>query len=92
MRDKTPITLPDELRARGVASIRRFFSDELDQEIGDLKAMIVLDYVLAEFGPTIYNQAIGDARTFFEQRSADLDAICYLHEFPVSGRQKPRRS
>jgi uncharacterized protein (DUF2164 family) len=90
MRDKPPISLPDDVRARGVASIRRFFADELDREIGDLKAMLVLDYVLAEFGPTIYNQAIGDARTFFEERAADLDAICYLDELPVSGRHARR--
>jgi uncharacterized protein (DUF2164 family) len=42
----------------------------------------VLDYFLAEYGPTIYNQAIADSRTFFEERVADLGAICNLAGFP----------
>ena len=37
---------------------------------------------VAEHGPTIYNQGIADARALFEERSADLAAICYQIEFP----------
>jgi uncharacterized protein (DUF2164 family) len=43
---------------------------------------LLLDYVLGEIGPSIYNQAIADARRFFEERAADLDGICYRAEFP----------
>jgi uncharacterized protein (DUF2164 family) len=82
MREKLPITIPDEARKRLVASIRRYFEENLDEEIGDLKAALVLDYVLAEVGPTIYNGAIADAKTFFDERAADLGALCYHAEFP----------
>ena len=64
-----------------VASIRRYFDENLELEIGDLKAELFLEYVLAEHGPTIYNQAIADARAFFEERAADLDALSYHAEF-----------
>ena len=82
MRDQSPIKISSEARTRAIVSIRRYFAEELEQEIGDLKASLLFDYFVAEHGPTIYNQAIADARTFFEERSADLAAVCYRAEFP----------
>jgi uncharacterized protein (DUF2164 family) len=81
MRKKQSVTLPDEARKNAVASIRRYFSEELDQDIGDLKAGLVLDYFLAEIGASVYNAAIADAQTFFSERSADLGALCHRDEF-----------
>ena len=88
MRDKESIVISDDARKRALASIRRYFAESLDDEIGELKATLVLDYVLAELGPTIYNQAIADARGFFEERAADLGAICYHAEFPFWAKVK----
>jgi uncharacterized protein (DUF2164 family) len=82
MRGKTQVTLSAEARTQAVASIRRYFAEELEQDIGDLKAALLLDYVLVEIGPTIYNQAMSDARRFLEERVADLDALAHPHEFP----------
>lgn len=97
MRDKPPIQIAPDIRARAVASIRRYFAEELEQDIGDLKAGFVFDYFVAELGPVIYNRGIADARTFFDERSADLAAICYQTEFSFwdqrqrdrAGRAKP---
>lgn len=91
MRGKAPISIPDEARKRAVASIRRYFEEHLEIEIGDFKADLVLDYFLAEHGPTVYNQAIADARSFFDERSADLGAICYNAEFPFWTANKSSR-
>ena len=82
MRGKPAITISDDARKRAIISMQRYFADELELEIGDLKAALVLDYFLAEHGPTVYNKAIADARAFFDERSADLGAICYHEEFP----------
>ena len=82
MRGKPAITIPDEARKRAVASLKRYFAEHLEQDIGELKAGLLLGYVLEELGPTIYNQAIAEARTFFEERAADLDGTCYQTEFP----------
>lgn len=81
MRDRNPITFADAARKQAIGSIRRYFAENLDEDIGDLKAGLLLDYVLAEIGPTIYNQALADARQFFEERAADLDAMGYQDEF-----------
>ncbi|MEO7084795.1 MAG: DUF2164 domain-containing protein [Gemmatimonadaceae bacterium] len=81
MKDKPRLTLSDDATRRAVASIRRFFAEELDEDVGELKASMVLDYILVEHGPSIYNQAIADAKTFFDERAADLGDVCYHKEF-----------
>jgi uncharacterized protein (DUF2164 family) len=56
----------------------------MDEEIGDLKAGLLLDFILSELGPSVYNQGLADARAFFEERSNDLAAVLYRDEFPSS--------
>jgi len=82
MRDKPTITISDKAREKAIASIRRYFDENMDEKIGDLKAALFLDYILAEHGPAIYNQAIADAVRFLEEKAADLGAIGYHGEFP----------
>ena len=76
-----PIKLKKDDEQRVTASIQRFFEEHLDEEIGDLKAALVLDYVLREIGPTIYNRAITDAQTHLAERVGELDGSCYEPEF-----------
>jgi uncharacterized protein (DUF2164 family) len=75
------IKLPAETTRQLQASIKRYFAENLDQDIGDLKAGLLLDYCLKEIGPSIYNQAITDARAYFQDRVADLEGVCYETEF-----------
>ena len=84
MRAKRSVALPDDARKQAIAALRGYFAANLDEEIGDLKAGLLLDFILSELGPSVYNQAIADARTFFEERTSDLAAICYRDEFPTS--------
>jgi uncharacterized protein (DUF2164 family) len=92
MRGKSPVTISDDARKQAVASIQRYFSEELDQDIGDLKAALVLDYFLTEIGPAVYNKAIVDAKAFFDERSADMGALYNQDEFPYwPAATKPRR-
>lgn len=75
------IELSDTARNQSIASLRRYFAEELDQDIGDLKARLMLEFILKEIGPSIYNGAIADAQTFFRDRVADLDGACTAPEF-----------
>jgi len=84
MRKKAEIVLPDAVRRQAIAALQQYFAANMDEEIGDLKAGLLLDFILSELGPSVYNQAIADARTFFEERTSDLAAICYRDEFPTS--------
>lgn len=88
MRNKPSITVSDDARKQAVASLREYCASNLDEEIGDLKAGLLFDFILGELGPTIYNQAIADAQSFLEQRVGDLSGACAHTEFPSSTRRK----
>jgi uncharacterized protein (DUF2164 family) len=85
------ITLSRDALARLKPSLTRFFAQELDVEISDMKAALVLDYILRDIGPLVYNQAIRDAGRFVAERVDDLEATCYEKEFTY-WTQKPKRS
>jgi uncharacterized protein (DUF2164 family) len=88
------IKLSDDARKRSIASIKRYFLEELDQDIGELKAGLVVDFFLKEIAPTIYNGAIADAQTYVRDRLVDLDGACAAPEFAywpsASVRRAPR--
>ena len=88
MRDKPSITLSPDARTQALASLREFVDDQFDEGAGDLKLNLLLDLILTQIGPSIYNQAIADARTFFEERVSDLSGVCYFEEFPSSVKRK----
>ena len=75
------VTLSKDAKAKLLPSLQRFFEDELDVELGEMKVHLVLDYLLKEVGPLVYNQAIKDAETFVSGRLSDLEATCYEKEF-----------
>jgi uncharacterized protein (DUF2164 family) len=81
MRGQKAITLPDRARTQALASLRRYFDEHMDESIGDLKAALLLDYMLVELGPAIYNQAIADARGYMEERAGDLPDVLGHAEF-----------
>ena len=71
------IKLKPEAQARFIASIKRYFAENLDDDIGDLKASLLLDFVLSEIGPTVYNRAVADAQAKIQDAALELDSACY---------------
>lgn len=85
------IALAPNTKKQALASIKRYFAENWEQDVGDLKAGLLLDYILKEIGPAVYNRAIGDAQAYLRDRVADLEGACYEKEFaywpPPSYRQ-----
>ncbi|MCK5585999.1 DUF2164 domain-containing protein [Candidatus Bipolaricaulota bacterium] len=75
------IELSKDERERSIASIKQYFTEELDQDIGDLKSSLLLDFVLKEIGPVIHNRAVADAQARMQEMVAELDGSCYEPEF-----------
>jgi uncharacterized protein (DUF2164 family) len=75
------IELPEDVRAQLIGSIKRYCVEQLEMEAGDLKAQLLLDFILREVGPSIYNHAITDARAYFQGKVEDLEGSCYEPEF-----------
>ena len=77
----TSPTLSKEARAQAVASIERYFIEHMEERIGNSQAAALLNYVLEEIGPSIYNQAIADAQERLRMRIDELDIECHADEF-----------
>ena len=60
-----------------VASIQKYIREELDHEIGELQAKLLLEYVLKEIGPFAYNQGVRDAEDYLRLRIEDLQGTCF---------------
>ncbi len=74
------IEIEPDTRKRMVASILRYFEQELDEEIGELRAGLLLDFCLLEICPTVYNRAIADAQAWMLGRVEDLEGSLYEPE------------
>jgi len=60
--------------------LKNYFEEHFDQEIGELKTTLLLDFLIEELGPAIYNQAIIDASGFIQQKLIDLEDEYYIPE------------
>jgi uncharacterized protein (DUF2164 family) len=77
-------------RTDAIASMQRYFEENLDP-IGDMPAGLLLNFLLEEIGPLIYNRAISDAQTRLTQRVADLNGELYADEFQYWPRADTKR-
>jgi uncharacterized protein (DUF2164 family) len=74
------IKLPKDLEQRLATSIRRYMTENFGEDVGDLKAALFLKFCMEEIAPSVYNQAIGDARTFMQEKVLDLENVLFAHE------------
>ena len=84
-----PLTLTPQETDEIVHSLKRYFAAELDQELGELRAKLLLDYVLKEIAPLAYNQGVKDAEEFLRARLEDLPATVFEPGFTY-WRKKPK--
>ena len=90
---RMPIELKPETRKQVLASIKRYADEHLDIDMGDLKADGLLEFILQEIGPVIYNTAIADAQSYLHERVIDLEAVCFQKELGYwPARDAARRS
>ena len=80
-----------EASKAAIASIQRYFSENLDEEIGNLAAGALLGFFLKEIGPLVYNQAVADAQARMQARIAELDVEVYEEAFQFWTKPPRRR-
>ena len=84
------LELTRQQRTDAIASMQRYFEENLDP-IGEMPAGLLLNFILEEIGPVLYNQAIADAQTRLTQRVADLNGELYADEFQYWPRADAKR-
>jgi uncharacterized protein (DUF2164 family) len=69
------INFSQELKKQAVDDIKRYFLENREEDIGQLAAELLLDFMIEKVGTVIYNQAIRDAHTFMSEKVEDLYAL-----------------
>lgn len=66
-----------------VRKIQTYFSDELDQDIGNFDAGFLLDFLSEQLGPYFYNQGLYDAQAVLDNRLESFKDAIYEIEKPT---------
>ena len=64
-----------------IHSLKKYFTSELDAELSDLRAKLLLDYIVKEIAPIAYNLGVKHSEEFFRKRLEDLSATCFEPPF-----------
>jgi uncharacterized protein (DUF2164 family) len=76
------IEISKEARKEIIASIERYFQENMEEKIGNIAAGALLGYFLEELGPIVYNKAVADVQERLQSRVAELDIEVHEDEFP----------
>jgi len=75
------IEISKEARKEAVASIERYFRENMEERIGNIAAGALLGFFLEEIGPLVYNQAVADVQERLQARIMELDIEIHEDEF-----------
>lgn len=75
------IALSKDAHKAAIASIERYFAENMDEKIGNIAAGALLGFLLEEVGPSIYNQAVADVQERLQARIAEVDIEVHEDEF-----------
>jgi uncharacterized protein (DUF2164 family) len=72
-----PIELDKQVTKEVLSSLQKYFREELEEEISEMRAKFLLDYFLKEIAPLAYNQGVKDAEMYFRGKIEDLSGTCF---------------
>jgi uncharacterized protein (DUF2164 family) len=87
------IEIPREAREQAIASIQRYFDENMDERIGNIAAGGLLGFFLEEIAPLVYNRAVADVQERLRVRIDELDLEVHQDEFrywPARERAAPK--
>lgn len=81
-----PVKIPMEHKAELIREVQTYFETERDVTLGDLAAEQVIDFMLGQLAPFVYNQAVADARSALQEKMSQMEDELYALERPVARR------
>ena len=75
-----PIAFSKEEQADLIPRIKAFVAEELDQDIGDLQAGMLLDFMANTMGHAVYNRALYDAQALIAAKADEMAEILFALE------------
>jgi uncharacterized protein (DUF2164 family) len=64
--------IDDHARNQMTDEIKRYFLEERGEELGDLAAMLILEFMADKLAPHFYNKGVLDAHEFMSHRLEDI--------------------
>lgn len=74
------IKIEKEKREKLVKEIQAYFLDNYEEEIGELKAELLINFLVDKVGSKIYNQALADSKYWFGKKLEDLESDFFTLE------------
>jgi uncharacterized protein (DUF2164 family) len=75
------LEIPKDARPQAIASIERYFRENMDEPIGNVAAGALLGFFLEEIGPIVYNKAVADVQERLQARVSEVDLEVHEDEF-----------
>jgi len=67
--------LSKEKRLEMIESIKNYFDNEREEELGNLASGLILDFFMEELADEFYNQGVWDSHVYMNDRVEDLLGI-----------------
>ncbi|KIL35676.1 hypothetical protein SD71_12330 [Cohnella kolymensis] len=80
-----PIKLPKEQKDEIIRGVIAHFESDRGETIGELAAEQLVDLMIKEIGPYIYNKAIEDSRQTILQKTSELEEELYAPNLTKGG-------
>jgi uncharacterized protein (DUF2164 family) len=75
------IDLPKETQQDAIKSLQKYFELNMDGKLGNIAATWLLEFIVEEIGPSIYNKGVADAQARIQARLTELDYEVHEDEF-----------
>jgi len=69
------IKLSKEKKAKMISSIKKYFKEERDEDLGDLASSMILDFFIKDIAAEFYNQGVCDSYKYMSDRVEELFEI-----------------
>ncbi len=67
------IELDKQTREEAIASLQRYFRENMEEPLGNIGAGALLGFFIEEIGPAIYNRGVADAQARLLSRVEEVD-------------------
>ena len=85
------IELTKEAKQTALESLQKYFAENMEEPLGNLAGGALLNFILEEIGPSLYNKGVADAQERMQVRISELDYEVQADEFPYWRKPKGRR-
>jgi uncharacterized protein (DUF2164 family) len=75
------IELTKETKQQAITSMQKYFEANMEEPLGNIAAIALLEFILEEIAPSIYNKGVSDAQERMQERLSELDYEVHEDEF-----------